>query len=59
MLNEEKIVEKLNEMDKKIDLIYQFLEDAFLTQEEKELIKDTDKIVKNKKNNELISLDDL
>jgi len=44
----ESVLEKVKEIDRKIDELFDFLEDVFLTYEEYLLVKDTDKIVKEK-----------
>ncbi|MGB9659943.1 MAG: hypothetical protein ACPLY9_05450 [Nitrososphaerales archaeon] len=52
-------MEKVEEIGKKLDEIRDFLEDVFLTTEEYMLLKETDDIVKNKRFNELKSLDEV
>ncbi|MHA1721492.1 MAG: hypothetical protein ACTSXW_00260 [Candidatus Baldrarchaeia archaeon] len=53
------VLEKVKEIDRKIDELFDFLEDVFLTYEEYLLVKDTDKIVKEKKFDKLVPLDDV
>jgi len=55
----ESVLEKVKEIDRKIDELFDFLEDVFLTYEEYLLVKDTDKIVKEKKFDKLVPLDDV
>ena len=52
----ETVLEKVKEIGKKLDELRGFLEDVFLTKEEDILLKETDKIVRNKRFNELKSL---
>jgi len=56
---EETVLEKVKEIGKKLDELRDFLEDVFLTKEEYILLKETDEIVKNKRFNELKSLDEV
>ena len=53
----ETLLEKVEEIGRKIDELRDFLEDVFLTTEECMLVKETDEIVKNKRFSELKSLD--
>lgn len=55
----EAILEKVEEIGKKLDEIRDFLEDVFLTTEESVLLKETDEIVKDERFNELKSLDEV
>ncbi|MCL6578677.1 MAG: hypothetical protein K6T73_04740 [Candidatus Bathyarchaeota archaeon] len=55
----ETVLEKVEEIGKKLDEIMDFLEDVFLTTEECMLLKEADEIVKNKRFNELKSLDEV
>ena len=50
---EENVLEKVEEIDRKLEELKEFLEDVFLTSEEYALLKETDEIVKNKRFNEL------
>ncbi len=54
---EETVLQKGKEIGKKLDELRDFLEDVFLTKEEHFLLKETDEIVRNKRFNELKSLD--
>ena len=56
---DETVLEKVEEIGKKLDEIRDFLEDVFLTTEEYMLLKETDDIVKNKRFSELKSLDEV
>jgi hypothetical protein len=58
-LLEETVLEKVEEIGKKLDELKVFLEDVFLTKEEYVLLKETDEIVRNKRLNELNSLDEV
>jgi len=55
----EPVLEKIEEIAKKLDELREFLEDVFLTAKEHALIKETDEIVKNKRFNELKALDEI
>ena len=55
----EPVLEKIEEIAKKLDELREFLEDVFLTAEEHALIKETDEIMKNKRFNELKALDEI
>jgi hypothetical protein len=52
----ETVLEKVEEIDRKLDELKDFLEDVFLITEECMLLKETDEIVKNKRFKELKSL---
>lgn len=56
---EEAVLEKVEEIGKKLDELRDFLEDVFLTPEEYALLKKTDEIVKNKRFNELKPLNEI
>ena len=51
----ETVLEKFEEIGKKLDELRDFLEDVFLTTEEYTLLKETDEIVKSKRFSELKS----
>ncbi|MEM3489176.1 MAG: hypothetical protein QW702_01975 [Candidatus Bathyarchaeia archaeon] len=55
----EAVLEKIEEIGKKIDELKGFLEDIFLTTEEYLLLKEIDKIVKDKRFSELKPLDEI
>jgi hypothetical protein len=55
----ETVLEKVEEIGKKLDELRDFLEDVFLTTEECILLKETDEIVKNKRFSELKSLNEV
>ena len=55
----ETVLEKVEEIGKKLDELRDFLEDVFLTTEEYILLKETDEIVKNKRYSELKSLNEV
>jgi hypothetical protein len=55
----ETVLEKVEAISKKLDELRDFLEDVFLTTEECMLLKETDQIVKNKRFNELKSLNEV
>jgi hypothetical protein len=55
----ETVLEKIEAISKKLDELRDFLEDVFLTTEECMLLKETDEIVKNKRFNELKSLNEV
>ncbi len=55
----ETVLEKVEEIGKKLDELRDFLEDVFLTSEEFMLLKEADEIVKNKRFNELKSIDEV
>ena len=56
---EEAVLEKVEEIDKKLEELKEFLEDVFLTPEEYALLKETDEIVKNRRFNELKPLNEI
>lgn len=55
----ESVLERVKKIDRKLDELRKFLEDVFLTPEENVLLEDTDRLVKEKKLEELTSLDDV
>ena len=55
----EAVLEKIKEIDKKIDELKGFLEDIFLTTEEYLLLREIDEIVKDKRFSELKSIDEI
>jgi len=55
----ETVLEKVEEISKKLDELKDFLEDVFLTTEEYMLLKEVDEIVANKRFNELKTLDEV
>jgi hypothetical protein len=55
----ETVLEKVEEIGRKLDELRDFLEDVFLTTEECMLLKETDEIVKNKRFDELKSLNEI
>ena len=55
----ETVLEKVEEIGKKLDELRDFLEDVFLTSEECMLLTEADEIVKNKRFNELKSIDEV
>jgi hypothetical protein len=55
----EAVLEKIEEIGRKLDELKVFLEDVFLTTEECILLKETDKIVKSKRFSELKSLNEV
>jgi len=55
----ETVLEKVEEIVRKLDELRDFLEDVFLTTEECMLLKETDEIVKNKRFDELKSLNEI
>ena len=56
---EEAVLEKVEEIDKKLEELKEFLEDVFLTPKEYALLKETDEIVKNRRFNELKPLNEI
>ncbi|MGB9777942.1 MAG: hypothetical protein ACPLW8_00930 [Candidatus Bathyarchaeales archaeon] len=56
---DETVLEKVEEIGRKLDELKDFLEDVFLTTEECMLLKETDEIVKNKRFNELKPLNEV
>jgi hypothetical protein len=55
----ETVLEKVEEIGKKLDELRDFLEDVFLTTEECILLKETNEIVRNKRFSELKSLNEV
>jgi len=55
----ETVLEKVEEIGKRLNELRNFLEDVFLTTEEYILLKETDEIVKNKRFRELKSLNEV
>ncbi|MDI9644315.1 MAG: hypothetical protein QFX35_03745 [Candidatus Verstraetearchaeota archaeon] len=55
----ETVLEKVEEIGKKLDDLRDFLEDVFLTAEESTLLKETDDIVENKRFSELKPLNEV
>jgi len=55
----ETLIEKVEEIGRKLDELRDFLEDVFLTTEECILLKEVDDIVKNKRFSELKSLNEV
>ena len=55
----ETVLEKVEEIGRKLDELRDFLEDVFLTTEECMLLKETDEIIKNKRFDELKSLNEI
>ncbi|MEM0217748.1 MAG: hypothetical protein QXM73_03230 [Candidatus Nezhaarchaeales archaeon] len=55
----ETVLEKIEEISRKIDELKGFLEDIFLTTEEYLLLKEIDEIVKDKRFSELKSFDEI
>ena len=55
----EAVLEKIEEIRRKLDELRDFLEDVFLTTEECILLKETDKIVKSKRFSKLKSLNEV
>jgi hypothetical protein len=53
------LMEKVEEIGRKIDELRDFLEDVFLTTEECMLLKEVDDIVKNKRFSDLKSLNEV
>jgi hypothetical protein len=53
------VLEKIEEIGRKLDKLKDFLEDVFLTTEEYILLKEVDDIVKNKRFSELKSLNEV
>ncbi len=53
------VLEKVEEISRKLDELKDFLEDVFLTTEEYMLLKEVDEIVANKRFNELKPLDEV
>ncbi|MEM0253230.1 MAG: hypothetical protein QXR17_02285 [Candidatus Bathyarchaeia archaeon] len=55
----ETVLEKVEEIGRKLDELRDFLEDVFLTTEECVLLKEVDEIIKEKRFNELKPLDEV
>ncbi|MBS7621265.1 hypothetical protein KEJ32_04045 [Candidatus Bathyarchaeota archaeon] len=55
----ETVLEKVEEIGRKLDELRGFLEDVFLTAEESVLLKEVDEIVAKKRFNELKPLDEV
>jgi len=55
----ETVLEKVEEIGRKLDELRDFLEDVFLTAEECVLLKEVDEIVREKRFNELKPLDEV
>ncbi len=55
----ETVLEKVEEIGRKLDELKDFLEDVFLTTEEYMLLREVDGIVANKRFNELKTLDEV
>ena len=55
----ETVLEKVEEIGRKLDELRGFLEDVFLTAEEVVLLKEVDEIVEKKRFNELKPLDEV
>lgn len=55
----ETVLEKVEEIGRKLDELMNFLEDVFLTAEECVLLKEVDEIIREKRFNELKPLDEV
>ncbi|MEM2941798.1 MAG: hypothetical protein QW304_09670 [Thermoproteota archaeon] len=55
----ETVLEKVEEIGRKLDKLRDFLEDVFLTAEECVLLKEVDEIIREKRFNELKPLDEV
>ena len=55
----ETVLEKIEEIGKKLDELREFLKDVFLTTEEPVLLKEADEIVRNKHFSKLKSLNEV
>jgi hypothetical protein len=53
------VLNKVKEIDRKIDELREFLEDVFLTPEEYRLLREVDSTIKEKKLSELTPLDEV
>jgi len=53
------VLEKIEEIGKKLDELMKFLEDVFLTTEECALLKEVDEIVRERRFGELKSIDEV
>jgi len=52
------VLERIEEIGKKLDVLMKFLEDVFLTREECTLLKEVDEVVKERRFGELKSIDE-
>jgi hypothetical protein len=52
------VLEKIEEIGKKLDELMKFLEDVFLTTEEYALLKEVDEVVRERRFGELKSIDE-
>lgn len=52
------VLEKIEEIGKKLDVLMKFLEVVFLTREECALLKEVDEVVKERRFGELKSIDE-
>lgn len=55
----DEVLESLKALSAKVDELMQFLEDVFLTSEEYLLVREVDKLVAERRFDELVSLDEL
>ena len=55
----EAVLEKIEEIGRKLDELRNFLEDVFLTTEEYMLLKEIDEIIENKRFSELKPIDEI
>jgi hypothetical protein len=53
------VLNKVKEIDRKIDELREFLEDVFLTPEEYRLLREADNMIKERKLSELTPLDEV
>jgi hypothetical protein len=53
------VLERIEEIGKKLDELMKFLEDVFLTTEEYALLKEVDEIVRERRFGELKSIDEV
>jgi phage/plasmid-associated DNA primase len=53
------VLDKVREIDRKLDELREFLEDVFVTPEEHALLKEADNLVKSKSFNELTPIDEV
>jgi hypothetical protein len=53
------VPQKIEEIGKKLDELMSFLEDVFLTREERALLKEVDEIVRERRFGELKSIDEV
>ena len=54
----ETVLKKIKDVDRKLDEIKEFLQDVFITSEEYSLIKETDGLVRQKRFDEFVILDE-